>query len=120
LTTKDYSKPGNKRKPQDPIAKFYGRLHAALTLLQKLQGQLPPEVWAQFAPAYSRYWLISIEAGEKAVAPDAFYRDWASARSGGEIALDYDKAIYYDSRAYAVYQSPRAQARQALGLEGAI
>jgi hypothetical protein len=117
LTDKSYTKPTNNDKSQDPVAKFYGRLRAVLTLLQKLQEQLEPEVWARFAPAYSRYWLISLDHGEKAVAPDTFYRDWAAAQEGGEIALGYDKAIYYDARAYAVYQSPRERARKVLGIE---
>src|SRR5262249_26286745 len=108
------------QSPQDPVAKFYGRLHAALTLLQKLQRQLEPETWARFAPAYSQYWLISIEHGERAIAPDSFYKEWAAIQERGEIALDDDTSIFYDGRRYAVYESPRAQAREVLGLEATI
>jgi hypothetical protein len=112
-----YTNP-TKRPSIDSVEKFYSRLHATLTTLQKLEERLPPETWARFARAYSSHWLYSLDHGETAAAPDDFYRDWASIEELGAIPIAGNDDLHV-IRKYGVYESPREKARNALGLEAA-
>jgi hypothetical protein len=120
LTTQSYTNRTNRptrKYPKEESALFYRRLRRTLTDLQKIQSQLPPEVWARFAAAYSRHWLYSLDHGEKAVAPGDYYNEWAEAQTNGAIPMAGNDDLH-GARNYQVYESPRERARKALGLEG--
>jgi len=118
LTAQSYTNNTNRQTPKrrkDPIRAFYSRLHYTLTALGKIQKQLPAEVWARFAAAYSQHWMYSLDLGEKAAAPANYYAEWAEAQSLCVIEMDADTSVFHSARNYHVYESPRARARQVLG-----
>jgi hypothetical protein len=108
-----------RKYPKDPVSLFYRRLHHTLTALQKIQQQLPRDVWKRFVAAYSQHWLYSIEHGEKAAAPGAYYNEWAEVQMTGVIPMAGNEDLHA-ARNYQVYESPREKARKALGLEAIV
>jgi len=116
LQTESYTKPTDNRKPRNPVAKFYGRLHSTLTALQRIQEQLPREIFAPFVRAYSRHWLYSLDHGEKPSAPGNFYYEWTEAQQLGVIGCASADDLHA-VRNYQIYESPRDRARQALGFD---
>ena len=99
------------------MERFYSRLHNTLTALQKIQKQLPSEVWTKFVTAYTQHWLYSLNHGEKAARPEDYYNEWAEVQSLGPIPMDTDTGVFHGVRNYSVYESPRDRARQILGLD---
>ncbi len=104
---------------KDPVRNFYIRLHTTLDALQKIQQQLPADVWKRFIAAYTQHWNFSLNHGEKASTPGHYYNEWAEAQSLGAIGMDTDTAVFHGARHYQVYESPRERARRALGGEEA-
>lgn len=109
-----YAAPAKRKR--ESSAQFYDRLQRALKALQRIEAQLPRDTWEQFIAAYSQHWLYSVNHGETATAPAAFYNEWAEAQAKGAIPIDTEHPGH-DGRRYHVYVSPRETARRVLGFE---